>query len=163
MTTPLDDDQRPAIASNWKRKSQSGRTGLFLSIKLKYKFCCRINCDLSEINNYLLDVKAQVKKELIKKDRESSDFEKIIGEIMKVNNVTVSALSNVEAFKFASVGLIYDFAWWRKFVVVLAPFRCNNCFHCSTLDPGHLCSIIRMKAYEKAASRAECSEESSVD
>ncbi|KRZ66531.1 hypothetical protein T10_11510 [Trichinella papuae] len=144
-------------------------------------------------NNYLLDVKAQVKKELMlqeilqfmnkiwlccewvhvgKVNRiliragrriESSDFEKIIGEIMKVNNVAVSALSNVEAFKFASVGLIYDFAWWRKFVVVLAPFRCNNCFHCSTLDPGHLCSIIRMKAYEKAASRAECSEESSVD
>ncbi|KRZ19682.1 hypothetical protein T4B_801 [Trichinella pseudospiralis] len=74
-----------------------------------------------------------------------------------MNNVAVSASwSNVEAFKFASVGLIYDFAWWRKFVVVLAPFRCNNCCHRSTLDLGYLCSIIRTKAYEKAA---KCSEE----
>ncbi|KRY43157.1 hypothetical protein T01_545 [Trichinella spiralis] len=46
----------------------------------------------------------------------------------------------------------------EKFVVVLAPFRWNNCCHRLPFDPGHLCSIIRTKAYEKAASRAESGE-----
>ncbi|KRX23484.1 hypothetical protein T07_10321 [Trichinella nelsoni] len=61
--------------------------------------------------------------------------------------------------KFALlVGLIYYFAWWKKFVVILAPFRWNNCCHRLPFDLGHLRSIIRTKAYEKAASRAESGE-----
>ncbi|KRX52896.1 hypothetical protein T09_11241 [Trichinella sp. T9] len=80
---------------------------------------------------------------------------------IRVENGGVAALdwlSTLVRQVIGAMGLIYYFAWWRKFVVVLAPFRWNNCCHRLPFDPGHLCSIIRTKAYEKAASRAESGE-----
>ncbi|KRX78484.1 hypothetical protein T06_7226 [Trichinella sp. T6] len=80
---------------------------------------------------------------------------------IRVENGGVAALdwlSTLVRQVIGAMGLIYYFAWWRKFVVVLAPFCWNNCCHRLPFDPGHLCSIIRTKAYEKAASRAESGE-----